>query len=313
MRIGSAILALLLVAANGGPSSSSVDHHVAKGWDDAGLTPAAVSDDAEFLRRLSLDLLGTIPAADEALAFLQDARPDKRAAKIHELLARPEYAHHWAEVWENVLVGYDTQIRQQSKRALYAWLRDECFAKNMPYDQMAQALITAKGINQDYGPVNFILKHAGKGAGAISAASKVSKTFLGTQIQCAQCHDHPFDRYTQEDFYGMVAFFAQVGQKKVDSKDQKDQRVELYNNMKGEASFGEGKAKKTVKPCFLDGTRAARGVRASAAADGESAVRPRGGEPLLGALLRPRDRPPDRGFQRPLQAVAPGAARRARP
>ncbi|HLF94169.1 MAG TPA: DUF1549 and DUF1553 domain-containing protein [Planctomycetota bacterium] len=254
MRTGTALIALMLVAANGGAPTSSVDLHVQRGWEEAGVAPAALSDDAEFLRRLSLDVLGTIPSAAEARAFLRDARPDKRAAKIHEILARPAYAHHWAEVWETILIGYDVQVRQQSKRALYAWLRDECFSKNMPYDQMARALVTAKGVNQEYGPVNFILKHVGKGAGAIATASKVSKTFLGTQIQCAQCHDHPFDRYTQEDFYGMVAFFAQVGQKKVDSKDQKDQRFELYNNPKGEASYGEGKARKTVKPCFLDGT-----------------------------------------------------------
>lgn len=259
MRTGSFLVALILAAGAGqaretGSASGLVDRHIQRVWDEAGVAPAPLSDDAEFLRRLTLDLLGTIPTAEEAAAFLRDARPDKRASKIHELLARPEYAHHWAEVWENILVGYDTQVRQQSKRALYAWLRDECFGKNMPYDQMARALITAKGINTDYGPVNFMLRHVGKGGGTIAAASKVSRTFLGTQIQCAQCHDHPFDRYTQDDFYGMVAFFAQVGQKKVDSKNQKDTRVELYNNPKGEASYGEGKAKKTVKPSWLDGT-----------------------------------------------------------
>src|ERR1043166_1145388 len=259
MRQGTFLVALIVAAAGHageerkGSGIGLVDSHIQRVWEDGGVVPARVADDAEFLRRLELDVLGTIPSAAEALAFIQDARPDKRARKINEILSRPEYAHHWAEVWDDILIGYDDRVRQQSKRALYAWLRDECFAKNMPYDQMATALITAKGINVDYGPVNFILKQGTKGAGAINIASKVSKTFLCTQIQCAQCHDHPFDRYTQEDFYGMVAFFARVNQKKVEPKDQKDQRVELYENVKGEASYGEGKGQKTVPPKFLDG------------------------------------------------------------
>ena len=260
MRKGSFLVALLFIAASGhareerkGPGLGLVDSHIQKSWEDAGVAPTRVADDAEFLRRLSLDVLGTIPSAEEALAFIQDARSDKRVRKINEILSRPEYAQHWAEVWEDILIGYDNQNRQQSKRALYAWLRDECFAKNRPYDQMAQALITAKGVNQEYGAVNFILRQGTKGAGAINIASKVAKTFLCTQIQCAQCHDHPFDRYTQEDFYGMVGFFARVAQKKVDAKDQKDQRVELYENVKGDASYGEGKDRKTVAPRFLDG------------------------------------------------------------
>jgi hypothetical protein len=263
MRTASFLVAVFLFAAAGGAQNvpfkgapTLIDRHLQKSWEDAGVAPATVSTDAEFLRRLSLDVLGTIPAADEALAFIQDARADKRVRKIDEILARPEYAQHWAEVWESVLVGYDNQNRQQSKRALYGWLKDEIFAKNVPYDQMVSWLLTAKGVNQESGAVNFLLRQGTKGAGAINIASKVSKTFLCTQIQCAQCHDHPFDKYTQDDFYGMVAFFAQVSSRKVDAKDQKDQRFELFDNPKAETSYGEGKAKKTAKPCWLDGTAA---------------------------------------------------------
>jgi len=197
---------------------------------------------------------GTLPGPDEILAFLKDATPDKRAAKIDQLLTRPEYAHAWAELWENVLVGYDQQSRNDSKKALYTWLRDEVFAKNLPYDQMVRALVASTGINTDCGPVNFLIKLSRKdGMGGISMASKASKLFMSTQIQCAQCHDHPFDRFTQEDFYGMVAFFARTKSKKVDtSKDNKDTRYELYDAPAGEAAFGEGKAKKNVAPRFID-------------------------------------------------------------
>ncbi|HXX95002.1 MAG TPA: DUF1549 and DUF1553 domain-containing protein, partial [Planctomycetota bacterium] len=263
MRTGSFVVALLVASAVGGAQSTPrasvitlIDRHLEKAWEDAGVASAEMASDGEFLRRLSLDVLGTIPTAEEAIAFIRDSRPDKRARKIQEVLARPDYAHHWAEVWEDILVGYDNQIRQQSKRALYTWLRDECFASNLPYDQMAARLLTARGVNQESGEVNFLLRQGTKGGGAINMASKVSKTFLGTQIQCAQCHDHPFDKYTQDDFYGMVAFFAQVQSRKVDPKDQKDQRVELFDNPKSEVSYGEGKARKTAKPCWLDGTPA---------------------------------------------------------
>ena len=255
-----AALALALLATMGEAQdttltgSALIDQQISKTWADAGVPNAAPSDDAEFLRRVSLDLIGVRPSPDEVLAFLKDPSPGKRAAKIDQLLARPEYAHAWAELWENLLVGYDDKIRNDSKKALYTWLRDEVFARNLPYDQMVRALLASSGINTDAGPVNFLIRLTRKdGGGGVSMASKASRLFMSTQIQCAQCHDHPFDRFTQDDFYGMVAFFARTKTKKVDTtKDSKDTRYELYDDTKGEASFGEGKARKTVAPRFLD-------------------------------------------------------------
>jgi len=251
-------LALLLLSAaaaqDSTPTGSAlIDQQISKVWVDAGVSHAGPSEDAEFLRRASLDIIGVLPSPEEILEFLKDARPGKRAAKIDQLLTRPEYAHSWAEMWEDVLVGYDQQSRTDSNKALYNWLRDEVFAKNLPYDQMVTALLASNGVNTEVGPVNFLLKLMRKdGMGGVSMASKASKLFMSTQIQCAQCHDHPFDRFTQDDFYGMVAFFARTKSKKVDKDDQKDKRIELYDDAKGEASFGEGKVKKTVSPRFLD-------------------------------------------------------------
>lgn len=251
-------LALLgIAAAQDNPEllsgSSLIDHQVARTWADAGIKPAGTSDDAEFLRRVSLDIAGALPSTDEILAFLKSDRADKRAAKIDELLTRPEYAHAYAELWEDILVGYDQQSRNDSKKALYTWLRDEVFVRNMPYDRMVGALLASSGVNTENGPVNFLIKLSRKdGMGAVTMASKASRLFMSTQIQCAQCHDHPFDRFTQEDFYGMVAFFARTKVRKVDSKEPKDTRQELYDAPAGEAAFGEGKAKKNVAPRFLD-------------------------------------------------------------
>jgi len=119
---------------------------------------------------------------------------------------------------------------------------------------MVSALLASNGINTDIGPVNFLIRLTRKdGGNGVGMASRASKLFMSTQIQCAQCHDHPFDRFTQEDFYGMVAFFVRTKTKKVDTtKDSKDTRVELYDDTKGEAAYGEGKARKNVTPRFLD-------------------------------------------------------------
>jgi hypothetical protein len=193
------------------------------------------------------------------VAFLKNSRADKRCAKIEELLARPEYAAHWALLWDDLLIGYDAKIRTDSKNALYTWLRDECFSRNLAYDQMVTRLLTARGVNNEFGPVNFLIKLSSKGGGAINMTGRITRIFLGTQIQCAQCHDHPFDRYTQDDFYGMVAFFSRVSSKKVDGKDQKDTRYELLDSSKGEVSYGEGKERKTAKPHYLDGVEPAAG------------------------------------------------------
>ena len=258
-----AALALALLACISAPEaqeaqptltgSALIDQQISKVWAEAQVPAAGPSDDGEFLRRLSLDLVGRLPSPDEILEFLKDAGPGKRAAKVDQLLALPEYAQAWADLWEAILVGYDEKSRNDSKKALNTWLRDEVFAKNLPYDKMVVALLSSSGVNMENGPVNFLIKMTQKGGGGgVAMASKASRLFMSTQIQCAECHDHPFDRFTQEDFKGMVAFFVRTKAKKVDAKDNKDTRVELYDDAKGEASFGEGKAKKTVAPRFLD-------------------------------------------------------------
>src|SRR6516162_3450785 len=163
MRASALLLAIL--AASAAPAqdvtvtgSAMIDREISRVWRDAAVTPSGPSDDAEFLRRASLDITGTLPVPDDILAFLNDRNPDKRAAKIDQLLARPEYAHAWAELWENILVGYDQQSCKDSNKALYNWLREEVFAKNLPYDKMVRALVASSGINTDCGPVNFLIK-----------------------------------------------------------------------------------------------------------------------------------------------------------
>src|SRR5689334_4315390 len=120
--------------------SALIDQQISKTWVDAGAQVAGMSTDAEFLRRASLDILGLLPSPEETLEFINDPKPGKRAAKIDQILARPEYAQAWAEIWDNLLLGYDDKTRSDSKRALYGWLKDEVFTKNLPYDKMVHAL-----------------------------------------------------------------------------------------------------------------------------------------------------------------------------
>src|SRR5204862_54291 len=119
------------------------DQQISRTWTDAAVSNAGMSTDAEFLRRASLDITGVLPGPEEILEFLKDPTPGKRGAKIDQLLARPEYANAWAELWDNLLLGYDEKTRSDSKRALYGWLKDEVFSQNLAYDKMVRALISS--------------------------------------------------------------------------------------------------------------------------------------------------------------------------
>ena len=167
----------------------------------------------EFLRRVTLDVAGRIPTLDEAERFLADRAPDKRARLVDGLLAGPDYAEHWADIYLDLFVG-----RQFRKPRLEMQLEPRAyfvtaFRENRRFDQIARDLLTFSGEIRPNGPGVFLASHL-KGGGPEMAASVTTRLFLGVQIQCAQCHDHPYDaRYKQEDFYGLVAYFARTKQR----------------------------------------------------------------------------------------------------
>jgi len=191
------LLALLGGGASAAPAAQGIDPLLAEKWEETELRPAPLGDDAEFLRRLSLDLIGRVPTIDELKAFL--AKPD-RAAKIDELLTRPEYPRFWSEVWTAMLNGYTGAFDSQ-RDALRFWL-EKSFRENVPFDRMATELIAASGVSSVDGAVNFILHNS------VEPAIKVSRSFLGIRLDCARCHDHPFDRWTQKNYDDMARFFA---------------------------------------------------------------------------------------------------------
>ncbi len=189
---------------------ADVDKLTAALWQTAGVTAASTSDDAELLRRTSIDLIGRIPTLEEAERFLADKSPDKRAHLVDSLLASPEYAEHWADVSLDLFVGQEFRKPGLEKRLEPRAYYLAAFRENRPYDRMAREMLTFSGEIVPSGPGVFVASHV-KGGGAETMASATARLFLGVQIQCAQCHDHPYDdRYKQEDFYGFAAFFART-------------------------------------------------------------------------------------------------------
>jgi hypothetical protein len=184
-----------------------IDAHVESAWQRENITPAPPASDAEFLRRVYLDLVGVIPSLDETLEFLGDTSPDKRSRLIDRLLEDPRYAQHQADVWDLLLFGrnppgYDTDKRE----AFQNWLREQ-FAANTPYDQIVRQILRAEGNTVDQGAPMYYLQYRNQPEDATEA---ITQTFLGVQLQCARCHDHPFESWTQLDFYGMAAFLARL-------------------------------------------------------------------------------------------------------
>ncbi len=192
------------------PKSNFIDGHV---WDQLaklGIEPSGLADDAQFLRRVYLDTIGTLPTADEARAFLQDSDKTKRAKLIDRLLDRPEYADYWTMKWLDILRADQLKITPQATVAMQRWLLDS-FRTNKPFDKMATDVLLANGNTQVKGPAAFykIL------AKPDEASRSISQLLLGVRIECAQCHHHPSERWSQADYTGLAGFFTGVKVKRL--------------------------------------------------------------------------------------------------
>jgi hypothetical protein len=186
------------------PLRATIDAELKPMWAKQKVTPAPRSADGEFLRRVYLDLVGTIPTHDEAAAFLADADPKKRETLIDKLLADPRFGAAQATAWDLVLFGqHPGNIDATRKRdAFKDWLAKQ-FNDNVPYTRWVNDLLLAEKPGPELFHVQF--RNAPE-----EATVHVSRIFLGTQLQCARCHDHPYDKWTQKDFYGMTGFFVRL-------------------------------------------------------------------------------------------------------
>jgi hypothetical protein len=195
------------------PSSAAmaarIDELLDERLREAGAQPGGPATDAELLRRASLDFNGVIPSGSEVSAFLADTSDDKRARLTDRLLANPRYSTHLAEVWSKMLLPADAQNERPAEVAGFtAWLRRR-FAENIRYDVVVADLLTTTGSSNRGGAALF---YTAAGLKPEELAASTSRILLGVQIHCAQCHNHPFDHWRQEDFWSFAAFFARVQQ-----------------------------------------------------------------------------------------------------
>jgi hypothetical protein len=173
------------------------------------LGPSPPCDDATFLRRASLDATGTLPAPETVEAFLKDADPDKRRKLVDRLLDSPEYvdawASRWGELFQNRVERDQDQRGRKGVRGFARWIREQV-RENRPWDEVVRGVLTAKGpLSQEPAGGYYLVNRKPE-----EIAEAATHAFLGTRIQCAKCHNHPLERFTQDDYYGMAAFFTRV-------------------------------------------------------------------------------------------------------
>lgn len=244
-------------------------------WKDYGLTPAAVEDDGKWCRRVFLDLIGRIPTYEELNRFVRDRDAKKREKLVDMLLEdsryTEEFANHWGTIWSNILIGRSGGNDRRSfinRDGMGKYLRD-CFARNKPYNQMVFELITATGTTQPgtdgfNGATNFLIDKV-NAEDATLATSSTSRIFLGLQVQCTQCHNHPFNQWKQQKFWEFNAFFRQTralrrfvqGTRDVDYAELVDQDFagEGGRPQEAEIYFEERNGlTKVAYPVFVDGT-----------------------------------------------------------
>jgi len=189
-------------------SGHPIDGHVRDKLKVLGITPSQLATETTWLRRAYLRVIGKLPTPEEVLSFLSDKDLDKRAKRLDLLLDRPEYADFWANKWADLLRPNPFRAGIKATRGIDAWLR-EAFRANMPYDQFVTALVTAQGSSWRNGAAVLFRDRPEP----VEIASSVSQLFLGVRLECAKCHHHPFEVWSQDDFYGFAAFFSRIGRK----------------------------------------------------------------------------------------------------
>jgi hypothetical protein len=216
-----------------GVITEEVDRAIERALAEEQAAPGPIADDAEFLRRVTLDLTGVIPTAERAAAFLDSTDPEKRSKLVDELLASPLYGRHFADTWEDLLFIRDSTNKGLSSQPLADWLASK-FNTNTPWDQTVSQLLTSTGTQEENGATTFFI--------ALRTPDKlndqVCRLLLGVQLQCAQCHDHPFTTWKRSDYWSMASFFnkTRAGGRKVAVKGS----IETVNE--------SGKGKKAPEP-----------------------------------------------------------------
>lgn len=197
----------------------TINEHIRTQWKDWSITPSPPANDGEWCRRVYLDILGRVPSVAELTAFLKNDAEDKKAKLVEELLNdekyTEEYARNWTTLWTNILIGRSGGTEDNtpiSRPGMQKYLRDS-FARNKPYDRMVRELVSATGVttpgaSEFNGAANFLVGKLEENA--TLATADTAKIFLGLQVQCTQCHNHPFNEWKQQKFWELNAFFRQT-------------------------------------------------------------------------------------------------------
>ncbi|MCA8999928.1 MAG: DUF1549 domain-containing protein [Planctomycetaceae bacterium] len=216
------------------PLINYINEQIRQGWEDNEVTPSSVADDAEWLRRAYLDLTGHIPPADKVRDFLEDKDSAKRTKLIDELIDHPDYVRNFTEVWTNLLIGRNTPDRT-SRVGMRKFLR-ESFARNRPWNDVVYDMVTAEGHFEENGAVNFILAQLQGNPNTeeyhVEATARLTRIFLGMQVQCTQCHNHPFNEWKQNQFWEFNSFLRQARRIDHDRYDpESGQNVDDYSEL----------------------------------------------------------------------------------
>ena len=222
---------------NDPPENNYVDRLVHQQLKKLQYVPSELCTDDEFIRRVHLDVIGVLPQVDRVEEFLADEGQDKRSRQIDELLERPEYARYWALKWADILRVRKQSLTTGGVHKYYEWLVNSV-QQNMPFDEFARQLLTAGGSTFANPPANYYRT----ATEANDCAETTAQLFMGVRIQCAKCHNHPFERWTQDNYYGLAAFFNRVQRK----NSKRDGELVVWMARNGEVT--QPRTGKTMRP-----------------------------------------------------------------
>lgn len=226
---------------------NEIDRLAAEKWKKLGLRPSPPCDDATFIRRVTIDLAGRLPTVDEARAFLTDESPDKRSQLVDRLLDSPDYPAYFALKWSAILRNSRLAGADQAAYAFHNWIRDN-IARNRPYDEFVRGIVAASGEWQDAPAINWYWQSRDDQLHMVTADT--AQLFLGIRLQCARCHHHPYERWGQEDYYGLAGFYARLGRKSF------GQPPPYYNSSKNTTGERNPLTNQPPTPRYPDGEEA---------------------------------------------------------
>ncbi len=237
------------------PEHNLVDTHVFAKLRNLRLNPSGLAKNTAFVRRVYLDLIGRIPNGEEAKTFVQSAEANKRATLIDTLLEHPEFADFWALKWGDLLKNEEKALDRRGVARFHRWIR-QSLLDNMPMDQFAYEILSARGSTYQNPQANFYRTNRTP----VKRAETTAQVFLGTRLQCAQCHNHPFDRWSQDDYYDWTTLFARIDYKILENKrrDQNDKNEFIGEQVvfvKTKGEVNNPRRKMDAVPRFLGGDR----------------------------------------------------------